>query len=106
MLTHRECWLREAIVEYPLRTQNNTVTVDPMPISQNRTVERILRSQEGEGMSSKYSRVMHDCLQHAKCHMQRHAIYPRRLLACFTHSIQHQGDHSVSVDTSDIAVML
>ncbi|KAK3699974.1 hypothetical protein LTR37_016218 [Vermiconidia calcicola] len=48
-LSHHDCWLMEAIVKYPLRLQNSTVTLVPMPIAENRTVERVIRTQEYTG---------------------------------------------------------
>ena len=51
-LSHHACRLREAIVRYPLRLQNDTVTLAPMPLSENRTVELIFRQPETQGQGS------------------------------------------------------
>ena len=49
-----QCTLYEALVRYPLQMQNNTVTLGPMPASENRTVEQIIRQDESEGQGGTY----------------------------------------------------
>lgn len=49
----QKCVLNEAIIRYPLIMQNSTVSLAPMPLSINRTIERVWRQSEDAMMGSK-----------------------------------------------------
>ena len=45
------CTLYEAIVKYPLQLAAGKATLGSMPLSENRTVQRVTRQEESQGMT-------------------------------------------------------
>lgn len=55
-LQWRNCTMSEALIRYPVRIANTTVSIQPMALGENRTVQLISRGYESGGMSSKCAR--------------------------------------------------
>lgn len=53
--TSRNCSLQEAIIRYPVRVDNGIVTLQPMPVSENRTEYLVYRAFETTSFWSRFS---------------------------------------------------
>ena len=56
-LSSHRCKLHEALVKYPLQLADGKVTLGSMPLSENRTVERVFRQEEAHGLGGMYSHI-------------------------------------------------
>jgi hypothetical protein len=54
-LSSHHCKLHEALVKYPLQLADGKVTLGSMPLSENRTVERVFRQEEAHGLGGMYA---------------------------------------------------
>lgn len=64
-LSWRNCTLQEAVVRYPLRIVDGVVTLQPMPLSENRTEYLVYRQIELNGFTSKSSYLIKNFVDHA-----------------------------------------